>query len=149
MMTPGFPCPNPACDQVFSPAAVQGVRELVCPRCRTVFQFRAGDAAPNRPATPVAPPPEAAPPVVVLPARRRPARPRSSLRVALYVLLGAASLLLLAWGGVWFAHVLRRADLETAAGGQTAHVEQGNFQFRVPGGAWKRDRRAQLGLNVV
>src|SRR5437763_8454215 len=50
-----FPCPNPACDQVFSTDAVKGARELVCPLCRTVFQFRAEGAAPAAPAKPAAP----------------------------------------------------------------------------------------------
>jgi hypothetical protein len=80
--------------------------------------------------------------------RRGPSRRRSSLPVALYILLGAACLLLLVWGGLWLHHFLRQADLETASGGQTVQVPQGNFQLRLPGDPWGRDRGVQVRFNV-
>jgi hypothetical protein len=57
-----LPCPNPTCTHVFSPQDVRGVTSLTCPKCGSVFQFRAGAA----PATP--PPRKAAPPVAAPPA---------------------------------------------------------------------------------
>jgi hypothetical protein len=51
-----FPCPNPACTQVFLPQDVRGVATLTCPKCGLVFQFAAG-ATPAPP-----PPPRVAPP---------------------------------------------------------------------------------------
>ena len=54
-----FPCPNPACTQVFDAEAVKGASRLVCPRCGTQFEFRPRAAAPAKPRTalpkPVAP----------------------------------------------------------------------------------------------
>lgn len=67
-MSKGLPCPNPICNHLFAPTAVQGAAALKCPSCGTVYQFRQGGApapakAPPaaRPAAPTAPPP--APPV--------------------------------------------------------------------------------------
>jgi hypothetical protein len=97
--------------------------------------------------TPAPLPPDSAP-IVVPTSRRGPARRRSSLRVALFILLGAACLLLLVWGGVWFHHVLRQEDLDTVSAGQTVRVPQGNFQLRIPGDPWKRDRGVQVRFNV-
>lgn len=41
-MTKPVPCPNPACTAVFAPESLKGTTRLACPRCGTVFQFRAG-----------------------------------------------------------------------------------------------------------
>jgi len=67
-----FPCPNPACTQVFSPQDVRGVTSLTCPKCGNVFQFGGAPAAvPARsvgPAKRTAPHPspvKAAPPAAV------------------------------------------------------------------------------------
>lgn len=59
-----FPCPNPACTQVFSPQDVRGVTSLTCPKCGTVFQFRAGAAPSTPPARPAAKPAAPAAPAV-------------------------------------------------------------------------------------
>jgi hypothetical protein len=72
-----LPCPNPTCSHVFSPQDVRGVTSLTCPRCGTVFRFRAGAAPapppPRKAAPPVAAPP--APPRAVPVARPVPAEP--------------------------------------------------------------------------
>jgi hypothetical protein len=60
-MSYGLPCPNPACEHTFPPAAVKGAASLTCPRCGTVYQLRAGATAPAAPA----PVPSPAPPVHV------------------------------------------------------------------------------------
>ncbi len=49
-----FPCPNPACTQVFSPQDVRGVTSLTCPKCGSVFQF--GARRPAGPKIPLNPP---------------------------------------------------------------------------------------------
>jgi hypothetical protein len=62
-MSQGFPCPNPACTHSFAPEAVRGATSLNCPRCGTVFRFRAPAPAPATPAPrkPVGPPTPAPP----------------------------------------------------------------------------------------
>src|SRR5205814_1653974 len=37
-----FPCPNPACTQLFPAEALAGVSALACPKCGAVFQLRPG-----------------------------------------------------------------------------------------------------------
>jgi hypothetical protein len=77
-MPNGYPCPNPACDHVFLPESVKGAAALNCPRCGTVFQFRAGPAsAPARPGAVTSPPASAkrAVPPAIRPAAAAPARP--------------------------------------------------------------------------
>ena len=62
-MPQGFACPNPACTHSFAPADVAGAASLKCPRCGTVFRFRAAAPAPAEPAPrkPVGPPTPAPP----------------------------------------------------------------------------------------
>ena len=55
-MSQKFPCPNPACPAVFAPGALKGVGKLTCPRCGTVFHFRAGPESAGASAPPVARP---------------------------------------------------------------------------------------------
>ena len=62
-MPQGFACPNPACTHTFPPEAVRGAASLTCPRCGTVFRFRAaapGQAgpAPRKPFGPPTPAPQ-------------------------------------------------------------------------------------------
>src|SRR5438105_208224 len=78
-MSNGFPCPNPACAQVFAADAVKGASRLVCPRCGTTFQFRpAPSARPKAPAKAPKPPPVPPP----LPAKAPPPLPPANIPVA-------------------------------------------------------------------
>ncbi len=108
-MPASFPCPNPTCPHAFSPEAIQGATNLVCPRCGAVFQFRAAAAPksgppplpaapkpandspaakalprgmpplPSRPVRPAVPLPPIAPPVAV-PVTAAPAVPAADFR---------------------------------------------------------------------
>jgi hypothetical protein len=40
-MAEPVPCPNPACTAVFTPESLRGATRFTCPRCGTLFQFRA------------------------------------------------------------------------------------------------------------
>jgi hypothetical protein len=60
-MPQGFACPNPACTHTFPPEAVQGAASLKCPRCGSVFRFRASAPAAPAPRRPVGPPTPAPP----------------------------------------------------------------------------------------
>jgi hypothetical protein len=62
-MPQGFACPNPACTHTFPPEAVAGAASLKCPRCGSVFRFRAAAPAPAgpKPRKPVGPPTPAPP----------------------------------------------------------------------------------------
>jgi hypothetical protein len=61
-----FPCPNPACTQMFSPQDVRGVGSLTCPKCGLVFKFGPAKAPAAKPAPlaakPVPPAAQPAPP---------------------------------------------------------------------------------------
>src|SRR5262245_3512191 len=70
-MPTGFACLNPTCSHVF-PATAQGASALTCPKCGSVFQFRAG-VAPAPPSVPIGRP--ASPPIPV-------SRPASSFPVS-------------------------------------------------------------------
>jgi hypothetical protein len=59
-MPTGLPCPNPTCAEVFPPEALRGATSLACPRCGTVFEFRAPEA-PKLAARPAPPVPRAGP----------------------------------------------------------------------------------------
>lgn len=65
-MSQAFPCPNPTCTHIFIADAIQGSAQLVCPRCRTVFQFQPTAAPPPVPSRP-APSPSALPETVLMP----------------------------------------------------------------------------------
>ncbi len=171
-MPPHFPCPNPACTQVFAPADVRGATSLTCPRCGTVFQFRAGAAKPKaaapspltkpRPAVPLAtpvrderpivePPDDA--PIVKRPARRRPARSRSSGRL---LVLGVVFAVLL--GGAAATYFLLREQVRAVLddpslvdSSPAVKSPTANFRFRLPGGSWEqvRDVEHQFGVNLA
>lgn len=166
-----FPCPNPACTQVFSPQEVRGAASLTCPKCGHVFRF-APAAHPPRPApkpAPVSPPAvpvakpvpvESKPEVFVPPPKERPARRdaktpvvkakrrRSPRRwvgpVVVGVLIVGAAVALL----VYRHYLLRETDDGDA---DRISVPAMNFTFRSPGPAWKQDPDAarRLGANFA
>jgi hypothetical protein len=84
-MPTGLPCPNPACQHVFSTEAIKGAASLMCPRCGKVFQFSAAPASskvtkakpPSSPAAPRQPVPPKAAPAVAMARPVVPAVPRA------------------------------------------------------------------------
>lgn len=88
-MANGYPCPNPACTQVFDPAQIAGVPAITCPRCGMTFQLRAGPTArpatapPTVPrATPIQPKVPVARPIAPAPPRRADPPPVPSATIA-------------------------------------------------------------------
>ncbi len=86
-MAATFPCPNPACTQVFSPEAIHGASSLICPRCGTRFQLGSGRAAHPGPAARAAVPatPRSAVPPPVPSVHPKPVTPAADVEVALPV----------------------------------------------------------------
>jgi len=70
-MPTGLACPNPICSHVFPPSVI-GTASLSCPRCGSVFQFRAG-GPPIASAEP--PPPILAVPPLPIRANEKPSVP--------------------------------------------------------------------------
>jgi hypothetical protein len=147
---------------VFDPEAVAGAASLVCPRCGTRFQFRAAPKAPSNPtlpsARPAAPVAEAAavgaelpdldfasePDSVASATRRR--KPRPTSRAALMVVLVAVAVFvgLTSGGLVWYY---------SSSGGVFGDEDnpmpaQSNCRFKLPGGSWRPDDEARVGLGV-
>jgi hypothetical protein len=165
-MSLSFPCPNPACAQVFSPQEVRGVASLTCPKCGHVFQF-APAAAPVPVATPIAAAPavpvarpvpaESKPELFVPPpddrlsrrgsqapadrAKRRRSRKRWVVPVVLGVVLAGAVVALL----VFRNRLLREED---NGGADRTAVPAMNFSFRAPGPPWKQDADAARRLGA-
>jgi hypothetical protein len=162
-----FPCPNPACTQVFSPQDLRGVTSLTCPKCGTVFQFRSDvpAAPPARPAAipvgipvrrkvrPAAPQavPGASPVAVDLPAARRAApKPGRAAGKRGWLLLPVGLCLLLVTLGVaaWSLRD-RWTGGETAEG--SARVVQSramNYRFQAPRGPWTQDKAVERELGA-
>jgi hypothetical protein len=67
-MPASFPCLNPTCSQVFQQDQIRGKASLTCPRCGTVFQFRAESPPTPPPPTRSAPPPPKKPRTPIPPA---------------------------------------------------------------------------------
>ncbi|MHA0112090.1 BRcat domain-containing protein, partial [Klebsiella pneumoniae] len=40
-MAEHVPCPNPACNAIFTPESLRGAARFTCPSCGLLFQFRA------------------------------------------------------------------------------------------------------------
>src|SRR5208337_1342685 len=153
-MPDGFPCPNPACTHRFPAATVAGANALVCPRCGTLFQFRAAAPTPAYPmGRPVAPPagipvppyggPVQAPPADDYP-EPEPYTPRkyrpdnwSGVKLMLGVLLIGGGLA----GGAYYLYQQGMFDVKppqsapAPVGLPKRHQsEQWQYGFQVPGG---------------
>lgn len=179
VMVHTFPCPNPACTQVFRAETVQLTGRYHCPSCGTVFQFRS-KTAPGEKARPVqrkGPPP--------LPAKiqgnptgedtaQSPPSEDPGIVVQENEILGPGPLVRApqrrrAQGGGWFKGMLVflilagttagvlylfRAELGELLDPQGEQREafrrQGNFRFRA-GAGWRADERLResLGANLA